>query len=181
MALTRARVVTGDTALSGRVSAAMRDALTRPRDGRGVREDALAMRKRLEEAKPARGPWDLKARAGGIQDIEFIAQTLQLAHASKKDVLRPSTRAALAALADCGVLPVEDAEFLTASLDLYLGLLQLMRSAHGSGFDPSAASAGFAERFAGLAGVGSLPELETALDARAGRVRKCFRRHVGKI
>lgn len=181
MALTRARVVTGDATLSERVSAAMRDALTQPRDGRGVREDALAMRKRLEEAKPARGPWDLKARAGGIQDIEFIAQTLQLAHASKKDVLRPSTRAALAALADCGVLPGEDAEFLTASLDLYLGLLQLMRSAHGSGFDPSAASAGFAERFAGLAGVGSLPELETALDKRTGRVRKCFRRHVGKI
>jgi len=181
MALTRARVVAGDAELAGRVEAAMRAALTQPRDGRGVKEDALAMRKRLEAAKPARGVWDLKARAGGIQDIEFIAQTGQLIQASKKDVLRPSTREALAALAAEGVLNGRDAELLSASLDLYLGLQQLVRSAHGSGFDPSAASAGFSERLAGLAGAGDLAALESELETRAGKVRQCFKRLVGRI
>ncbi|MEA1941420.1 MAG: bifunctional [glutamine synthetase] adenylyltransferase/[glutamine synthetase]-adenylyl-L-tyrosine phosphorylase [Pseudomonadota bacterium] len=181
MALTRARVVAGDRELAGRVEAAMRAALTEPRDGRGVREDALAMRKRLESAKPARGVWDLKGRPGGIQDIEFIAQTGQLIHAARKDVLRPSTRDALEALAAHGVLDGRDAEHLTASLDLYLGVQQLVRSAHGSGFDPSAASAGFADRLAGLAGAEDLAALEQALEARADTVRQCFRRLVGKI
>lgn len=181
MALTRARIVAGDAALGERVNAAIRSALTEPRDSRGVREDALAMRKRLEAGKPARGAWDLKARAGGIQDIEFIAQTLQLIHAAKRDVLRAPTRDALAALAGEGALAQRDADLLSTSLDLYLGLLQLIRSAHGSGFDPAAASAGFAERLAGLAGVDGLDALEAELEARAGRVRRCFRRLVGKI
>jgi len=181
MALTRARIVAGDKALAERVEAAMRAALTQPRDGRGVREDALAMRKRLEAAKPARGVWDLKACPGGIQDIEFIAQTGQLIHASRKDVLRPSTRDALAVLAAEGVLNARDAELLASSLDLYLGLQQLVRSAHGTGFDPAAASKGFAERLAGLGGAEDLPALERGLETRSDKVRRCFRRLVGKI
>lgn len=174
MALTRARVVAGDPELAESVQAAMCDALARPRDGRGVREDALAMRRRLELAKPARGAWDLKARPGGIQDIEFIAQTLELIHAGKRDVLRASTADALAALASEGALAARDADFLRASLDLYLGLQQLVRSAHGSGFDPAVASAGFAGRLAELAGVEDLAALEAELERRAVRVRPVF-------
>jgi glutamate-ammonia-ligase adenylyltransferase len=180
MALTRARIVVGDDALSPRVETAIRAALEETRDSRGVREDALAMRRRLEEAKPARGPWDLKARAGGIQDIEFIAQTLQLIHAARRNVVRASTRDAIAALAEAGALNARDAGLLSQTLGLYLGLLQLLRSAHGSGFDPQSASAGFAERLAGLAGDASLDSLERDLEQRCSAVRQAFRRLVGK-
>ncbi|WP_203294267.1 bifunctional [glutamine synthetase] adenylyltransferase/[glutamine synthetase]-adenylyl-L-tyrosine phosphorylase [Maricaulis parjimensis] len=181
MSLTRARIVAGGEALSRRVEAAIAAALTEPRDSRGVREDALAMRKKLEEGKPAKGPWDLKARAGGIQDIEFIAQTLQLIHAPRRDVLRPPTRLAIQALRDAGALNARDAAMLTETLGLYLGLLQMLRSAHGSGFDPETASAGFAERLAGLAGMPSLDALARDLDGRTDAIRKLFRRLIGKI
>ena len=181
MALTRARVVAGDDELARRVEAAIRAALTEYRDGRGVREDALSMRKKLEEAKPAKGIWDLKARAGGIQDIEFIAQTLQLIHAPRRDVLRPPTKVALRALQDAGALNARDAAVLTGNLELYLGLLQMLRSAHGSGFDPATASAGFAERLAGLAGLPDLDALALDLEGRTQAVRKLFRRLIGKI
>jgi [glutamine synthetase] adenylyltransferase / [glutamine synthetase]-adenylyl-L-tyrosine phosphorylase len=181
MALTRARIVAGDDELARRVEAAIRAALTEYRDGRGVREDALSMRKKLEEAKPAKGIWDLKARAGGIQDIEFIAQTLQLIHAPRRDVLRPPTKVALRALQDAGALHARDAAVLTGNLELYLGLLQMLRSAHGSGFDPATASAGFAERLAGLAGLPDLDALALDLEGRTQAVRKLFRRLIGKI
>ncbi len=181
MALTRARIVAGDDTLARRVEVAIQAALTEYRDSRGVREDALAMRKKLEEAKPAKGPWDLKARAGGIQDIEFIVQTLQLIHAPRRDVLRPPTQAAIKALQDAGALNARDAAMLTENLGLYLALLQMLRSAHGSGFDPETASAGFAERLAGLAGLPSLEALALDLDGRTATVRKLFRRLIGKI
>ena len=181
MALTRARIVAGDAALSRRVGAAIDSALGEVRDARGVREDALAMRRKLEDAKPARGLWDLKSRPGGIQDIEFIAQTLQLVHAARRDVVRPSTRAALDALAGAGALSRRDADLLSGNLALYLGLLQLVRSAHGSGFDPQTASAGFADRLTGLCGKPGMAELEADLERRMDKVRRCFRRLVGKI
>ena len=181
MALTRARIVAGADILARRVEDAIRAALTEPREGRGVRQDALAMRKKLEEAKPAKGGWDLKARAGGIQDIEFIVQTLQLIHAPRRDVLRPPTRVAIRALQDAGALNARDAAVLTENLGLYLGLLQMLRSAHGSGFDPDTASAGFAERLAGLAGLPTLEALAQDLDGRTATVRKLFRRLIGKI
>jgi [glutamine synthetase] adenylyltransferase / [glutamine synthetase]-adenylyl-L-tyrosine phosphorylase len=181
MALTRARVVVGDPELKARVEAAVKAALGEPRDSRGVREDALAMRKKLEEAKPARTPWDLKARSGGIQDIEFIVQTLQLIHAARKDVVRASTLDAIAALEGAGALNARDAEALAQTLTLYLGVLQLLRSAHGSGFDPATASTGFAERLAGLGGDASLEELEADLERRSDAVRRMFRRIVGRI
>ena len=181
MALTRARIVVGDEGLSPRVEAAIAGALGEARDARGVREDALAMRRKLEEAKPPRGLWDLKARPGGIQDIEFIAQTLQLIHAARRDVVRPSTQAAIAALAGAGALNRRDADLLSDNLALYLGLLQLVRSAHGSGFDPQTASAGFAERLAGLGGAETLAALEADLHGRMEAVRRCFRRLVGAL
>ena len=181
MALTRARIITGEAALADRVHAAIRDALQRTREARGVRQDALDMLKRLEAAKPAQSDWDLKARAGGIQDIEFVAQTLQLVHAAGKDVVRPSTAEALRALAAAGALPEDEAGILADSLHLYLGLLQLIRTAHGSGFDPAGASAGFAALLAGYAGADSLEALADALAGRTTRVRNIFERRVGKM
>ena len=88
---------------------------------------------------------------------------------------------ALRALQDAGALNARDAAVLTGNLELYLGLLQMLRSAHGSGFDPATASAGFAERLAGLAGLPDLDALALDLEGRTQAVRKLFRRLIGKI
>ena len=52
---------------------------------------------------------DLKRGAGGIREIEFIAQSLQLIHGGRMDELRPPLLAALAALNDAGVLSTQQA------------------------------------------------------------------------
>ena len=180
MALTRARIIAGDGPLARAVEASFERAL-RPRDAKGVREDALSMRRRLAEAKPPKSDWDLKARPGGLQDIEFIAQTLQLIHADRKDVVRASTLQALQALGEAGVLAADEVSLLTETLQLELGVLQMIRCAHGSGFDPAQASSGFAPRLAELGGCHKLDMLETALASRMLEVHKVFERRIGKM
>ena len=70
-----------------------------------MRADAAAMRARLARDLPPDGPWDVKLRAGGQIEVEFIAQVLQLVHARGwPGVCGPTTRMALRRLAAAGRL-----------------------------------------------------------------------------
>ncbi len=80
MALTRARVVAGPPALRRRVTAAIAEAIASGEAERTL-ADAAAMRARMARDLPPDGPWDVKLRPGGMVDVEFIAQALQLVHA----------------------------------------------------------------------------------------------------
>ena len=54
------------------------------------------MRARIEKEKGTRDIWDLKQVRGGLVDLEFIAQHLQLVHAADHPtVLNQNTVAAL--------------------------------------------------------------------------------------
>jgi glutamate-ammonia-ligase adenylyltransferase len=71
------------------------------------------MRQRMEENA---SPRNLKRRPGGIVDVEFIAQMLQLKYAKQSaEVLQPGTIEALSTLADNGYLASEQADFLKES------------------------------------------------------------------
>ena len=88
-----------------------------------------AMRHRLDDTAPA---GNVKRGPGGIVDIEFTVQMLQLAEGAKHPQVRvPGTLAALAALRDVGALSRDDAEFLAASYRYLRSLecgLRLMNS-----------------------------------------------------
>jgi glutamate-ammonia-ligase adenylyltransferase len=178
MALTRARVVSGDSALGDKVAATIDSVLQKDRHRPTVLADARGMRSRLETEKPGQGAWDLKSRVGGLQDIEFIAQSLQVCAAQTSDVIRGATGSAFSALVRAGEITVDDALFLTESAQLYLGIAQLTRSAHGAGFDPDGASRGFAELLVELGGVDTLDDLQALLDRRCQRVRLLFHQYL---
>lgn len=81
-ALTRARFCAGDAEIGSRFEALRIDLLRQPRDPAALRDEVLAMRKRMHDAHPNRsGQFDLKHDPGGMIDIEFIVQYLVLAHA----------------------------------------------------------------------------------------------------
>ena len=67
-------------------------------------EDVQAMRRRVEQSLPARQAGrELKLGPGGLRDIEFAVQLLQLVHGRTDESLRsPATLPALAALAAGG-------------------------------------------------------------------------------
>ena len=84
MALTRARVVSGPPAFAARVEEAIRAVLCRQRDPAEVAADVVEMRRAIAKEKGEDARWDLKYAAGGLVDLEFIAQYLQLVHAAEK-------------------------------------------------------------------------------------------------
>jgi glutamate-ammonia-ligase adenylyltransferase len=133
MALTRARVVWAtDEAFSADVGRAVETALRRPRDGKTTAKDIAEMRALIAKEKPAKGFWDLKLAPGGLVDIEFAAQFLQLAHADAGGPLNAHTAAALDAFAD-----VEGVGLLRTAWRLQQDLAQVLRLALNDRADPS--------------------------------------------
>jgi glutamate-ammonia-ligase adenylyltransferase len=157
MALTRARLVAGPAPLRARVEAAIREALLGAGRPEKIKADASAMRARVAREFPGRLGWDVKHRAGGQMEVEFIAQTLQLAHApAYPGVLDPTTRVALSRLRDAGLLG--EADISRAAADA------LLAAARAAGVD--------AVDVAGL---------RTTLDALAAQARAAFIKLIGEI
>ena len=86
MALTRARPIAGNVQLGAQTSDAIRALLMRRR-GDALRQDVYEMRRLIAQAKGDGDPWDLKLAAGGLIDIEFLAQYLLLRHADAEPSL----------------------------------------------------------------------------------------------
>jgi len=128
MALTRARVVAGDAALSARVEAVIAATLTAARDPGTLQRDVAEMRARIEKEHRAASLWDVKYLRGGLVDIEFVAQYLQLRHArGAHQVLHTSTREALAQLGAAGFLDSRDADILQGALRLWQSMQGMLR------------------------------------------------------
>jgi glutamate-ammonia-ligase adenylyltransferase len=113
--LTRARLVLGDRALGRQVRAMLRRyVFGTPLASSGLKEIAeVRTRMELELGKETPGRYHVKLGRGGLVDVEFLVQALQLAHGHRHpDVRRASTQAALAALGRLGALPPATAERL---------------------------------------------------------------------
>jgi glutamate-ammonia-ligase adenylyltransferase len=140
MALTRARVISATPAFRSKIEAVIRDVLTRRRETGIIASDVLEMRRAIAEEKGEDDIWDLKNAAGGMVDIEFIAQYLQLVHAADKpDILNVSTVQVLENAARLGVLPQSDADILRAASRLYHDLTQIIRLCVIGKFKPETA------------------------------------------
>jgi glutamate-ammonia-ligase adenylyltransferase len=186
MALTRARVVAGPPVLRRKVTTAIAAAICGGGAPDQLRADTAAMRLRMLRDLPADGPWDVKLRAGGQIEVEFVAQVLQLVHAAQHPrICHPTTRIALRRLANAGLLADGDAALLVHADHVWRtvqGMLRLTVGREGREVLPEATARPLlraAER-AGVRAV-DLPALRATLDALALEVRAVFRRHVGEI
>jgi [glutamine synthetase] adenylyltransferase / [glutamine synthetase]-adenylyl-L-tyrosine phosphorylase len=181
MALTRARVAsTSSPALAAGVEAVIREVLCTPRDADMVAGDVVEMRRAVAAEKGDRARWDLKNVAGGLIDIEFIAQFLELVHAAREPtILNPSTGRVLERAARLGILSVEDAEVLRPAERLYQDLGQILRLCLTGPFEPKAAGGSLLSLLARAADVPDFAALEAHLVETQERVRKCFVRILG--
>jgi glutamate-ammonia-ligase adenylyltransferase len=140
------------------------------------------MRARLDRERPAKSPWDLKESKGGLFDVEFIAQGLQLVHAAENsDLLHTNTLDALSALEEAGVLAAGDADLLTRATRLYQSVTQITRLTVEGAFNALEASASLRALIARAAALPSLEEVEAALTAAEEAVRACFTRLIGPL
>jgi glutamate-ammonia-ligase adenylyltransferase len=105
-AFMKARPVAGDRAFGWRVIRALDPMIYRSSMDYGGVAAIKAMKERIERAEGrAAATFNVKVGAGGIRDVEFVAQALQLLHGGRiPEVRGPSTQRTLKALAQVGVL-----------------------------------------------------------------------------
>jgi glutamate-ammonia-ligase adenylyltransferase len=181
MALTRARVVSASTAFKLRIQSVIQDILQRPRDAELTAGDVVEMRAAIAKEKGDSERWDLKYVAGGLVDIEFIAQYLQLIHAHRlPGILDTSTARVLDKARSLRVLAMEDAEILRPAVQLYHDLTQILRLCLPGKFDPKTAGAGLLRLLARAADVPDFATLDATLVEMQIKVRESFVRILGK-
>jgi glutamate-ammonia-ligase adenylyltransferase len=181
MALTRARVVSATPGFAQRVEAVIRKMLVRGRDAAVIAEDVADMRGAIATEKGEGERWDLKYAAGGLVDIEFVAQHLQLVHAAKHpEILDTTTVRALDKAWRAGVLPAEDADVLRPAAALYHNLTQILRLCLPGPFDAKTAGAGLLNLLARAADLPNFNTLNAHLAETQARVRASFERIVGR-
>jgi glutamate-ammonia-ligase adenylyltransferase len=180
MALTRARVIASPPEFSERIEAVIRDVLRRPRDPAATAKDVVDMRRAIALEKGENEVWDLKLAAGGLVDIDFIAQYLQLVHASTKpEILSVSTLQVLDNANRLGLLPHAESEILRAAARLYHDLTQIVRLCVIGKFNPDNAGE---DLLRVMARAGDTPDF-SALEARVcetqAEVRRVFKAVLG--
>ncbi|MGH3835078.1 MAG: bifunctional [glutamine synthetase] adenylyltransferase/[glutamine synthetase]-adenylyl-L-tyrosine phosphorylase, partial [Pseudonocardiaceae bacterium] len=116
-ALLKARAVAGDTELGDRYVAAVAPLVWTAADRENFVPEVQAMRRRVAAHVPAElVDRELKLGHGGLRDVEFAVQLLQLVHGRADESLRVgSTVQALAALGAGGYVGRDDAANLAAS------------------------------------------------------------------
>ncbi len=143
-ALLKARPVAGDADLGRRYMAAVTPLVWQAAQRDDFVADVQAMRRRIVDNLPVRAAErEIKLGPGGLRDIEFAVQLLQLVHGRADETLRDAaTLPALAALADGGYVGRQDAASLAAAyrfLRVVEHLLQLrqLRRTHSLPTDPA--------------------------------------------
>jgi glutamate-ammonia-ligase adenylyltransferase len=131
-ALVRARFAAGDAALGAallrvaHVAAYERGAPPRAE----VHRVRMRMERELGREKPGRH--DLKVGRGGLSDIEFAVQYLQMMHGEDARVRTTETPLAITTLADLGLLRADLAETFRDGYQFLRRLEQRIRIVHGS-------------------------------------------------
>ena len=179
MALTRARVVYGTGNLASRIEEIIHSTLTAPRDRDMLLVDVAKMRKRIEQEHQTKCLWDAKHFRGGLVDIEFIAQYLELKHAHEhSDILNQSTAAALTRLRDTNLIDTDQAEALLATLELWQavqGMLRLTLDGEITNITEDALPVGLQKTLAAYCGYDSFDFLKDTLSQQAQTVYDVFK------
>ncbi len=181
-ALIRLRPVAGDPELGRAVAGLALDVLYGGPPRQDPRPEILRVRARIEAEVGKEGPdrIDLKAGRGGIVDVEFAVQALQLLHGWKDGSLRsPNTLEALEALRSGAVLSEKDGSALAEGyrfLRRVEGRLRLLQERPTDALVPSAERLEeLARGMGGIDGDGLLGEIRRHRD----RVRDAYVRVMG--
>ncbi|HZW48182.1 MAG TPA: bifunctional [glutamine synthetase] adenylyltransferase/[glutamine synthetase]-adenylyl-L-tyrosine phosphorylase, partial [Microvirga sp.] len=177
MALTRARILIADPGFSERVGEAINRIVGTERDPRHVISEVRAMRDLIASEKGDDDPWDLKLARGDLTDLDFIAQALVLAHASKQASLigLPSERTFQEAC-KAGLISDQDASDLVEAHRQFNAIFQWQRLTIEGSFNPDRVPPAIFKRLATIAGLPDAKVLLTHLNAMRQHVREIYDR-----
>ena len=132
MALVRLRFVAGDPELGAKAIAVARDAHQAAGDPREAAREVHRLRVRMERelGRERPGRYDLKLGRGGLTDVEFAVQLLQMSHGERLGVRTSETLQAIDALAAEGCLAPDLADALREGHVFLSRLEQRIRVVH---------------------------------------------------
>ncbi len=175
LALTRARPIAGPPALREHLRQIIREVLTTPRDRLKAAADVREMRAMIEKEKGTRDIWRTKTYFGGLIDVEFIAQFLQIVHAADAPgILDQNTSNALSKLMAAGFLSAQDGDALLKASALYQDISQIVRLCTEGGFDPKDAPRDLIALLLHATGEPDLGQLEARLRETYAEVARLF-------
>ncbi len=182
MALTRARVAVGPEALAGRVNRAIAEVLTRPPESGGkLVLDVAEMRDRLRKEFGPDNPWNVKHAPGGLLDVEFIAQYLQLRHGHENaEILSANTGDAIGNLALAGYLSADESAALAGAHRFQSDVQSTLRLCADDGFHEDQALPGLHAILARTVGADSFDDLKSRLKEAQKQVAKIYRKLIEK-
>ena len=175
LALTRARVAwTSSPALFAAATGAIVQALRRPREPARTADEVMEMRELMRRERPPRSVWDLKLTPGGLIDVEFAIQALQVVHAHAGGPLYTSTEAALEAMANMGLADADALSALGAAFRLQSSLNQVLKLALADEADPAREPEGFKALLAKAGGRSSFEQLQQTLDQAQSAAHRAY-------
>ena len=184
MTLTRARVIFATGGFGELVTTTVRSILTVPVDRGALADEVLSMRKKLEAGRPRR---HLKRGPGGLADVEFAVQYLQLLHgAGQPDLLRSNMWEALAALKRRRIISSEVWRDLTSAYDFLRTVEGRLRLIHDRYVSEIPEDRGEIERMAprlsdeALAPARAVESFLGEADSRMKRTREIFEEIVSR-
>jgi glutamate-ammonia-ligase adenylyltransferase len=175
LALSRARVVWASSPdFAHQAAEAIEVVLRRPRDPSATARAVIDMRALMAAERPPQGFWDLKLGEGGLVDIEFTAQHLQLIHAAEGGPLRQNTGEALEALASAYPARAHVLDGVLRAWRLQQHLSQLLKIALDDGESPEDEPPAFRSLLAKAGGARTFSTLKTRLAASRRTAHAAF-------
>ncbi|WP_370263370.1 bifunctional [glutamate--ammonia ligase]-adenylyl-L-tyrosine phosphorylase/[glutamate--ammonia-ligase] adenylyltransferase [Limnobacter sp.] len=139
-ALTRARFCVGDPSIGLKFEKLRDEILCLPRQWKTVKDEVVAMRKKMLEGHPNHSElFDVKHDVGGMVDVEFIVQALVLGHAHEHPKLT-GNRGNIALLKTAGELGLIPVNLANAVADAYRMLRAKQHAMRLAGHDKSRTS-----------------------------------------
>ena len=159
----------------------MDDAITtvlrHKRDASQLQKAVREMRALIASEKGEADPWDLKLAAGGVIDVEFIAQYLALRHGhATPDILAVEPAQVIVNAGRLGLIAEADADRLAQAHRLYSTVMQMMRLTTEGPFDPAKVAKGVLRRIAAVADCPDFARLDRQLVETRKLVRGLFRK-----
>ncbi|MDB5431369.1 MAG: glutamate-ammonia-ligase adenylyltransferase [Caulobacter sp.] len=180
LAMTRARVAWATSEGFARECAeALRAVLRRPREAAAIAADVREMRELMARERPPHGFWDMKLSDGGLVDVEFAAQHLQLIHAGTGGPLAQNTGEALAAMAKAGLADAGAVRALEEAWRLQQNLSQLLKVALDDKADPAEEPPAFRALLARAGGAKDFKALKAKIEAARAAAHGAYLKVVG--
>ncbi len=179
MMLIKARVVAGDGALAAEFLETIQSFRYPRSPGQGVLREVAGMKERIENEVVKAGELDLNVKLGrgGIREIEFVAQTMQLVHAGRLPFLQGAqTLPTLDKLAQYELLGRDETGALTQAYCFLRDVEHRLQMEDNQQTHTIPDAPAARQRLAALMGFGTLADFDAARREHSHAVRSVYDR-----